>query len=81
MIISHVVLFFESCSHIIHLYFVPLPMINNSTSCDKIVYSTLVCFHSKHAFHEPLHKYRIYLWFRGDIACTMKLCIKNTLQV
>jgi len=36
--------FFESFSHIIHLYFVPLPMINNLTSYDKIMYSTLVCF-------------------------------------
>jgi len=31
--------------HIIHLYFVPWPMIDNPTSCHKIMYSTLMCFH------------------------------------
>ncbi len=30
---------------IIHLYFVPWHMINNSTSCDRIIYSTLMCFY------------------------------------
>jgi len=35
----------EYFSHIIHLYFVPWPMIDNPTSCDKIMYSTLVCFY------------------------------------
>jgi hypothetical protein len=37
--------FFESFSHIIHLYYVPWPMIDNPTSYDKIMYSTLMCFH------------------------------------
>jgi hypothetical protein len=37
--------FFESFPHIILLYFVPWPMIDNLTSCDKIMYSTLMCFH------------------------------------
>jgi hypothetical protein len=45
VIISHVILFFESFSHIIHLNFVPWPMIDNLTSCDKIMHSTLVWFH------------------------------------
>jgi hypothetical protein len=34
-----------SFSHIIHLYFVPWPMINNLTNYDRIMYSTLMCFH------------------------------------
>jgi hypothetical protein len=37
--------FFEFFSHIIHLYFVPWLMIDNSTSYNMIMYSTLVCFH------------------------------------
>jgi hypothetical protein len=37
--------YFESFSHIIHLYFVPWPMIDNLTNCDNVMYSTLVCFH------------------------------------
>ncbi len=37
--------FFEFFSHIIHLYFVPWLMIDNPTSCDKIMYSILMCFH------------------------------------
>jgi hypothetical protein len=45
VIISHVIFFFQSFSHIIHLYFVPWPMIDNSTSYDMIMYSTLMCFH------------------------------------
>jgi hypothetical protein len=32
-------------------------------------------------FHEPLHKFIIYLCYGGDIACTIKLCMENTLQV
>jgi hypothetical protein len=37
--------FFESFSCIIDLYFVPWPMIDNPTNYDKIMYSTLMCFH------------------------------------
>ncbi len=37
--------FLESFSHV--LYFVPWPMTDNPTSCDKIMYSTLVCFHPR----------------------------------
>ncbi len=44
MIISHVILSFKSLSYIIHLYFVPWPLIDNPTSCDMIMYSTLMCF-------------------------------------
>ncbi len=38
---------------IIHLYFVSWPMINNSTSYDRILYSILMCFHpcSNKIFH------------------------------
>jgi hypothetical protein len=36
---------FESFSYIIHLYFVPWPMIDNPTSYDMIMYSTLIYFH------------------------------------
>jgi hypothetical protein len=45
VIISHVIYFLYSFSYIIHSYFVPWPMIDNPTSCDKIMYPTLVCFH------------------------------------
>ncbi len=44
MIISHVILSLKSFSHIIHLYFVPWPLIDNLTSCDMIMYSTSMCF-------------------------------------
>ncbi len=33
---------FESFSHIIHLYFVPWPKIDNQTSYDKNIYFTLM---------------------------------------
>jgi hypothetical protein len=36
---------FESFSHIIQLYYVPWPTIENPTSYDKIMYSTFMCFH------------------------------------
>ncbi len=35
---------FESFSHIIHFHFIPWPMINNPTSCDRIMYSTFNVF-------------------------------------
>ncbi len=38
------IIIFESFSHIICLYFVPWPMIDNPTSCDMIMYSTLGAF-------------------------------------
>jgi hypothetical protein len=47
VIISEVIYFFEAFSHIIHLYFIPWPIIDNPTSYDKITYSTLVRFHPK----------------------------------
>jgi hypothetical protein len=36
----------ESFSYIIHLHFIPWPMIDNPTSCDRIMYSSLI-FHPK----------------------------------
>jgi hypothetical protein len=45
MIISHIIFFLSFFSHIIHLYFVTWPMIDNPTSCGRIMYFALKCFH------------------------------------
>ncbi len=45
MIISHIIYFLVFFTSI-HLYFVPWPMIDNPTSCDRIMYSSLI-FHPK----------------------------------
>jgi hypothetical protein len=67
-------IFLEYFSHFIHLYFAPWPIIDNPTSSDKIMYSTLMCFH-------PRVSYEKCFWACMNIVIELFKHFQNHLEI